>query len=97
LKDTEAMKRALALIESKMGPAKIWLRDPNGLPGNITTSIIAHCHLSGVEEVMSGMDFLCQTSFLSGILTFIAQIASFFGNFMTSYVIANIYALIKPI
>ncbi|XP_039528112.1 vinculin a isoform X4 [Pimephales promelas] len=33
-KDTEAMKRALALIESKMGPAKIWLRDPNGLPGD---------------------------------------------------------------
>ncbi|XP_052007635.1 vinculin isoform X1 [Xyrauchen texanus] len=33
-KDTEAMKRALALIESKMGQAKGWLRDPNGLPGD---------------------------------------------------------------
>ncbi|XP_067242357.1 vinculin a isoform X3 [Chanodichthys erythropterus] len=33
-KDTEAMKRALALIESKMGHAKGWLRDPNGLPGD---------------------------------------------------------------
>ncbi|XP_067278390.1 vinculin a isoform X3 [Pseudorasbora parva] len=33
-KDTEAMKRALALIESKMGHAKGWLRDPHGLPGD---------------------------------------------------------------
>ncbi|XP_050981469.1 vinculin a isoform X4 [Labeo rohita] len=33
-KDTEAMRRALALIESKMGQAKGWLRDPNGLPGD---------------------------------------------------------------
>ncbi|XP_021336251.1 vinculin a isoform X2 [Danio rerio] len=33
-KDTEAMKRALALIESKMGQAKGWLRDPNALPGD---------------------------------------------------------------
>ncbi|XP_051946430.1 vinculin-like isoform X2 [Xyrauchen texanus] len=33
-KDTEAMKRALALIESKMAQAKGWLRDPNGLPGD---------------------------------------------------------------
>lgn len=33
LKDTEAMKRSLALIESKMNQAKAWLRDPNGLPG----------------------------------------------------------------
>uniref|UniRef100_A0A8B9R5R2 Vinculin n=1 Tax=Astyanax mexicanus TaxID=7994 RepID=A0A8B9R5R2_ASTMX len=32
-KDTEAMKRALALIESKMNLAKGWLKDPNGLPG----------------------------------------------------------------
>ena len=28
------MKRALALIESKMNLAKGWLKDPNGLPGN---------------------------------------------------------------
>lgn len=33
------MRRALALIESKMGQAKGWLRDPNGLPGNISTPI----------------------------------------------------------
>uniref|UniRef100_A0A8C1A759 Vinculin n=1 Tax=Cyprinus carpio carpio TaxID=630221 RepID=A0A8C1A759_CYPCA len=33
-KDTEAMRRALALIESKMGQAKGWLRDPNCLPGD---------------------------------------------------------------
>uniref|UniRef100_A0A672NJE4 Vinculin n=1 Tax=Sinocyclocheilus grahami TaxID=75366 RepID=A0A672NJE4_SINGR len=33
-KDTEAMRRALALIESKMGQAKGWLRDPSGLPGD---------------------------------------------------------------
>ncbi|XP_072534276.1 vinculin a isoform X1 [Salminus brasiliensis] len=32
-KDTEAMKRALALIEAKMNLAKGWLKDPNGLPG----------------------------------------------------------------
>ncbi|XP_046728653.1 vinculin a isoform X2 [Silurus meridionalis] len=32
-KDTEAMKRSLALIEAKMNQAKAWLRDPNGLPG----------------------------------------------------------------
>ncbi|TRY99566.1 hypothetical protein DNTS_032879 [Danionella cerebrum] len=33
-KDTEAMKRALALIESKMAQAKGWLREPNALPGD---------------------------------------------------------------
>lgn len=32
-KDTEAMKRALGLIDSKMGQAKNWLRDPNAQPG----------------------------------------------------------------
>uniref|UniRef100_W5MAE7 Vinculin n=1 Tax=Lepisosteus oculatus TaxID=7918 RepID=W5MAE7_LEPOC len=31
--DTEAMKRALALIDSKMAQAKGWLRDPNAQPG----------------------------------------------------------------
>lgn len=35
VKDTEAMKRALALIDSKMNQAKGWLRDPNAPPGNI--------------------------------------------------------------
>lgn len=29
------MKRALALIDSKMNQAKGWLRDPNAPPGNI--------------------------------------------------------------
>ncbi|XP_069044972.1 vinculin a isoform X3 [Lepisosteus oculatus] len=33
-KDTEAMKRALALIDSKMAQAKGWLRDPNAQPGD---------------------------------------------------------------
>ncbi|XP_035256345.1 vinculin-like isoform X5 [Anguilla rostrata] len=33
-KDMEAMRRALAIIESKMNLAKGWLRDPNGLPGD---------------------------------------------------------------
>ncbi|KAL4641092.1 vinculin-like isoform X2 [Arapaima gigas] len=33
-KDVEAMKRALALIDSKMNQAKSWLRDPNGQPGD---------------------------------------------------------------
>ncbi|KAM9188770.1 vinculin isoform 3-T3 [Mergus octosetaceus] len=33
-KDTEAMKRALALIDSKMNQAKGWLRDPNAPPGD---------------------------------------------------------------
>uniref|UniRef100_A0AAY5KAW5 Vinculin n=1 Tax=Esox lucius TaxID=8010 RepID=A0AAY5KAW5_ESOLU len=33
-KDTEAMKRALALIDSKMTQAKNWLRDPNAPPGD---------------------------------------------------------------
>ncbi|XP_030627461.1 vinculin a isoform X2 [Chanos chanos] len=32
-KDTEAMRRALALIEAKLAQAKGWLRNPNGLPG----------------------------------------------------------------
>ncbi|KAL4640003.1 vinculin isoform X1 [Arapaima gigas] len=32
-KDTEAMKRALALIDSKMHQAKSWLGDPNAQPG----------------------------------------------------------------
>ncbi|XP_064418618.1 vinculin a isoform X4 [Latimeria chalumnae] len=34
-KDTEAMKRALALIDSKMNQAKGWLRDPSGQPGDV--------------------------------------------------------------
>lgn len=29
----EALKRSLALIESKMGQAKSWLKDPHGQPG----------------------------------------------------------------
>lgn len=33
-KDTEAMKRALALIDSKMAQAKNWLRDPHAQPGD---------------------------------------------------------------
>ncbi|XP_015270012.1 PREDICTED: vinculin [Gekko japonicus] len=33
-KDTEAMKRALALIDSKMNQAKGWLRDPNAPAGD---------------------------------------------------------------
>lgn len=33
LKDTEAMRRALGLIDSKMAQAKNWLRDPNASPG----------------------------------------------------------------
>ncbi|XP_066549876.1 vinculin a isoform X2 [Amia ocellicauda] len=33
-KDTEAMKRALALIDSKMNQAKGWLRDPNAQAGD---------------------------------------------------------------
>ena len=35
-KDTEAMKRALALIDSKMNQAKNWLRDPSAQPGKAT-------------------------------------------------------------
>nr|XP_046213545.1 vinculin-like isoform X1 [Oncorhynchus gorbuscha] len=34
-KDTEAMKRALALIDSKMTQAKSWLRDPDAQPGDV--------------------------------------------------------------
>uniref|UniRef100_A0A9J7WXN4 Vinculin n=1 Tax=Cyprinus carpio carpio TaxID=630221 RepID=A0A9J7WXN4_CYPCA len=33
-KDTEAMKRALGLIDSKMAQAKNWLRDPHAQPGD---------------------------------------------------------------
>ncbi|XP_067092546.1 vinculin-like isoform X2 [Osmerus mordax] len=33
-KDMEAMKRSLALIESKMALAKGWLKDPHGQPGD---------------------------------------------------------------
>nr|XP_020457497.1 vinculin-like isoform X6 [Monopterus albus] len=33
-KDMEALKRSLALIESKMGQAKNWLKDPYGQPGD---------------------------------------------------------------
>ncbi|KAK3559934.1 hypothetical protein QTP86_028843 [Hemibagrus guttatus] len=33
-KDTETMKRALALIDSKMAQAKNWLKDPNAQPGD---------------------------------------------------------------
>lgn len=33
-KDTEAMKRALASIDSKLNQAKGWLRDPSASPGN---------------------------------------------------------------
>ncbi|XP_032409195.1 vinculin-like isoform X6 [Xiphophorus hellerii] len=33
-KDMEALKRSLALIESKMAQAKSWLKDPQGQPGD---------------------------------------------------------------
>ncbi|XP_037541240.1 vinculin a isoform X1 [Nematolebias whitei] len=33
-KDMEALKRSLALIESKLGQAKSWLKDPHGQPGD---------------------------------------------------------------
>uniref|UniRef100_A0A8C9YPC8 Vinculin n=1 Tax=Sander lucioperca TaxID=283035 RepID=A0A8C9YPC8_SANLU len=33
-KDTEAIRRALGLIDSKMAQAKNWLRDPNAQPGD---------------------------------------------------------------
>ncbi|XP_069000878.1 vinculin-like isoform X2 [Embiotoca jacksoni] len=33
-KDMEALKRSLALIESKMAHAKSWLKDPHGQPGD---------------------------------------------------------------
>uniref|UniRef100_A0A3Q3GP80 Vinculin n=1 Tax=Kryptolebias marmoratus TaxID=37003 RepID=A0A3Q3GP80_KRYMA len=32
--DMEALKRSLVLIESKLGQAKTWLRDPHGQPGD---------------------------------------------------------------
>lgn len=31
--DMEALKRSLAVIESKMAQAQSWLKDPHGLPG----------------------------------------------------------------
>ncbi|XP_036590544.1 vinculin isoform X1 [Trichosurus vulpecula] len=34
-KDTEAMKRALASIDSKLNQAKGWLRDPSASPGDV--------------------------------------------------------------
>ncbi|XP_005950208.1 vinculin-like isoform X6 [Neolamprologus brichardi] len=34
-KDMEALKRSLALIESKMAQAKSWLKDPHGQPGDL--------------------------------------------------------------
>ncbi|KAK2824229.1 hypothetical protein Q5P01_021404 [Channa striata] len=33
-KDMEALKRSLAMIESKMAQAKSWLKDPHGQPGD---------------------------------------------------------------
>lgn len=33
LQDMEALKRSLAVIESKMAQAKSWLKDPHGQPG----------------------------------------------------------------
>lgn len=35
--DMEALKRSLAVIESKMAQAKSWLKDPHGQPGNWIT------------------------------------------------------------
>lgn len=46
LQDTEAMKRALALIDSKMGQAKNWLRDPHGQPGIITWTKLFHAFMT---------------------------------------------------
>ncbi|XP_028824658.1 vinculin isoform X1 [Denticeps clupeoides] len=41
-KDTEAMKRALALIDSKMAQAKNWLRDPNAQAGDPGEQAVRH-------------------------------------------------------
>lgn len=47
--DMEALKRSLALIESKMGQAKSWLKDPHGQPGNW---IVCHTLLNTLDSVI---------------------------------------------
>ncbi|OWK07868.1 VCL [Cervus elaphus hippelaphus] len=46
-KDTEAMKRALASIDSKLNQAKGWLRDPNASPGKERREILGTCKMLG--------------------------------------------------
>uniref|UniRef100_A0A6Q2Y3P6 Vinculin n=1 Tax=Esox lucius TaxID=8010 RepID=A0A6Q2Y3P6_ESOLU len=57
-KDTEAMKRALALIDSKMTQAKNWLRDPNAPPGNQNSrkSILILDEAGKVGELCAGKE-----------------------------------------
>lgn len=47
--DMEALKRYLAVIESKMAQAKSWLKDPHGQPGNWIISAAVLLKQSGFQ------------------------------------------------
>lgn len=59
--DTEAMKRALGLIDSKMAQAKNWLRDPNAQPGRCRWSFgsIRLCLAASPTCGLSSSPFFC--------------------------------------
>ncbi|KAL7983041.1 hypothetical protein Chor_013692 [Crotalus horridus] len=59
-KDTEAMKRALALIDSKMKQAKGWLRDPTAPAGDAGEQAIRQIldEAGNVGELCAGLDLL---------------------------------------
>lgn len=58
LKDTEAMKRALGLIDSKMAQAKSWLRDPNAPPGRQKTHPV---HVTRLGRLLVDLTLICWT------------------------------------
>uniref|UniRef100_A0AAX7SPR3 Vinculin n=1 Tax=Astatotilapia calliptera TaxID=8154 RepID=A0AAX7SPR3_ASTCA len=50
-KDMEALKRSLALIESKMAQAKSWLKDPHGQPGGYLGEVALRAILDEAGKV----------------------------------------------
>lgn len=60
----EALKRYLALIESKMAQAKSWLKDPQGQPGspgfNLNSTNLQLKHIHFIQHVQ-----LCDSATLS--------------------------------
>uniref|UniRef100_A0A8B9HSZ1 Vinculin n=1 Tax=Astyanax mexicanus TaxID=7994 RepID=A0A8B9HSZ1_ASTMX len=70
-KDTETMKRALALIDSKMAQAKNWLRDPNAPPGTHTsthTHTHTHTHITLTGITHTDMPYIYTHTGLTDII-----------------------------
>lgn len=61
----EALKRSLAVIESKMAQAKSWLKDPHGQPGKWIISAEPHRFLPVVMMLLPPQETLVRSPSVS--------------------------------